>query len=103
MRSSLRGKHTSDVSIQGVTPHGVWLWCGGAEYLLSFEEHPWFRDATIAEIQNVKLLHGKHLHWKDLDVDLAVESLAHPERFPLQSRKWRKPRTRRAVTRTGRR
>jgi hypothetical protein len=28
-----------------------------------------------------------HLYWPDLDVDLAVESLDHPERFPLVSRK----------------
>ena len=26
-----------------------------------------------------------HLYWPDLDVDLAVESLAHPERYPLVS------------------
>jgi hypothetical protein len=27
-----------------------------------------------------------HLYWPDLDVDLAVESIEHPERFPLVSR-----------------
>jgi hypothetical protein len=26
-----------------------------------------------------------HLHWPDLDIDLAVESLRHPERYPLIS------------------
>jgi hypothetical protein len=36
---------------------------------------------------NVELPHPHHLYWPDLDVDLAVESIEHPERFPLVSRK----------------
>jgi hypothetical protein len=28
----------------------------------------------------------EHLYWPDLDVDVAVESIEHPERFPLVSR-----------------
>jgi hypothetical protein len=31
----------------------------------------------------VELLNERHLHWPDLDIDLAVESIEHPERFPL--------------------
>jgi hypothetical protein len=27
-----------------------------------------------------------HLRWPDLDVDLAVESIRNPEKFPLVSR-----------------
>jgi hypothetical protein len=27
-----------------------------------------------------------HLYWPDLDIDLAVDSLDHPERYPLVSR-----------------
>jgi hypothetical protein len=26
-----------------------------------------------------------HLYWPDLDIDLAVESIEHPEQFPLVS------------------
>jgi hypothetical protein len=39
----------------------------------------------------VELAHAHHLYWPDLDVDLAVESIEHPERFPLASRKRPKP------------
>src|SRR3546814_7518272 len=28
----------------------------------------------------------QHLYWPDLDIDLAVDSIRHPERFPLVSR-----------------
>jgi uncharacterized protein DUF2442 len=27
-----------------------------------------------------------HLYWPDLDVDLAVESIEHPEKYPLLSK-----------------
>lgn len=26
-----------------------------------------------------------HLHWPDLDIDLAAESIEHPERYPMKS------------------
>jgi hypothetical protein len=56
------------------------------ERFLPFELFPWFRKASIAEICNVELLHPHHLYWPDLDVDVAVESFDHPDRFPLLSR-----------------
>jgi hypothetical protein len=34
----------------------------------------------------VRMPSSHHLYWPDLDVDLAVESIEHPERFPLVSR-----------------
>jgi hypothetical protein len=46
---------------------------------------PWFREAPIGKILNVELQSPGHLYWPDLDIDLAVESIDHPERFPLVS------------------
>ena len=39
----------------------------------------------MGKLLNVELPHPHHLYWPDLDVDLAVESIEHPERFPLVS------------------
>ncbi len=92
MKSSALGKRTSaakrsgDVEILSVSPHGIWLLVRQAEYLLKYDEHPWFRDATVRDIFDVRLLHGTHLWWPTLDVDLHVDSLAHPERFPLKAK-----------------
>lgn len=47
---------------------------------------PWFKDASIAEITRVELPSPHHLQWPDLDIDLVVDSLVHPERYPLVSR-----------------
>jgi len=73
------------VEITNVSPHGFWLLIGKNERFVSFNDFPWFRDATIAQIANVELPSPHHLYWPDLDVDLAVDSLDHPERYPLVS------------------
>ena len=78
------GKFSSKTEVTQVSVHGIWLLVKGVEYFLSYEEFPWFQNATIFQIQQVKLLHGFHLRWPDLDVDLHLESLIHPEKYPLK-------------------
>ena len=72
-----------EAEVTQIDKQGIWVLIGEKESFLSFENFPWFRDASISAIQNVKLLNARHLHWPDLDIDLAVESIEHPERFPL--------------------
>jgi len=85
MKLKTLGKDTSQVDITVVTEHGFWLFAAGKEYYLDFETYPWFKSASIAEIMNVNLLHGTALVWPDLDVDLELASLEHPENYPLVS------------------
>jgi hypothetical protein len=83
MKSSVRGKSTSHVEVLNISPHGIWILVKDREYFLPYDEYPWFTKAKIAEIQKVELLHGSHLHWPDLDLDLELESIQSPERYPL--------------------
>ena len=87
MRSSAPGKNTSPVEVQDITRHGIWLFVKGREFMLSFEDYPWFKDAAISAAHNVRLLHESHLHWPDLDVDLDMASLEHPGHYPLIAKK----------------
>ena len=87
MKSAKRGKSTSAVEVQGASRFGVWLYVSGAEFFLPYEEYPWFKDATLAETMNVRLINGNHLEWPDLDVDLELESLQSPEKYPLKYKK----------------
>ena len=41
---------------------------------------------SIQQIVNVLRPTADHLYWPDLDVDLSVESIRHPERFPLRAK-----------------
>ena len=87
MTSGRLGTPTSAVEVVNVSSHGFWLLIGATERFVPFKEFPWFKDARISELINVELQSPHHLYWPELDVDLAVESLEHPERFPLVSRK----------------
>lgn len=93
MKSATRGKPISVVEVTNVSKHGFWLLLGERERFLPFEHFPWFRDVSIGQLCNVELLHPHHLYWPDLDVDVAVESIDHPDRFPLVSQAQPKKRT----------
>jgi hypothetical protein len=77
---------TSAVEVTHVSGHGVWLLTGDRELFMPYDDFPWFKEATIREILNVEEPSPGHFYWPDLDVDLAVESIEHPERFPLKAR-----------------
>ena len=85
MRSEQPGGNTSPVEVTHISEHGVWLLVEGRELFMPFKQFPWFRAASIAAVMRVELEGPGHLYWPDLDVDLAVESIEHPERFPLVS------------------
>ena len=85
MTSGALGQSTSQVEVTNVSPHGFWLFIGEQEVFLSFTDFPWFKDASIQGLSRVELPSPHHLYWPELDIDLAVDSLAHPERYPLIS------------------
>ena len=84
--SALPGTRTSDVEVTNISPHGFWLLLGDEELFVSFVMFPWFRSATVDKLTNVTRPQPHHLYWPDLDIDLAVESIRDPRRFPLVAR-----------------
>ncbi len=102
MKSAKRGRSTLAVEVTNVSPHGFWLLIEERERFVSFEDFPWFRDTTIAELTNVKLPSAHHLYWPKLDIDLAVDSIDHPGRYPFVSRMQTRKRTNGASKRRGR-
>ncbi len=79
------GTNTLAAEVTHISKHGFWLLLGDEELLLPFSEFPWFRQATVEQLCNVEWPTPDHLYWPQLDVDLSVESIRHPERFPLIS------------------
>jgi hypothetical protein len=53
---------------------------------LPYSEFPWYKAATIQQILNVLRPKADHLYWPDLNVDLSLESIRHPEIFPLRAK-----------------
>lgn len=83
----MHGTATSEVEVTNISSYGIWVLVDDKEYFLPYEEFPWFKNVTIAKIFNVERQSGNHLYWPDLDVDLGLDSMEHPERFPLKA-KW---------------
>ncbi len=86
MNSEQLGKIASDVEVTNISTHGIWLLVGERELFLSYEDFPWFKEVPIGNILRVEQPTPGHFYWPDLDVDLSIESIEHPERFPLKAK-----------------
>jgi hypothetical protein len=73
----------SDVEVTSISCHGFWVFVAGRELFVFFPEFPCFENASVKQLTNVEWLPPEQLHWPDLDIDLSMESIEHPERFPL--------------------
>ena len=83
MSSSTHGIHTSETEVTNVSTHGFWLLSGGKELFLSYQDFPWFKDAPIGKVIAVEEVSPGHFHWPELDVDLGIQSIENPEKYPL--------------------
>ena len=86
MNSQLLGENTSQIEVTNISNHGVWILCDDKELFMSYEDFPWFKDEPIRKILNVEEITPGHLYWPDIDVDLSIEIIEHPERFPLKAK-----------------
>ena len=86
MNSQALGKSTLMVEVTNISSHGIWLLTREKELFIPYKEFPWFKDAPIGKILNVEEPTPGHFYWPDLDVDLGIESIEHPERFPLKAK-----------------
>ena len=86
MKSAAPGSAISNVEVTNISPNGVWLLVDDRELFLPFSDFPWFREAPVAKVLEVERPSADHLYWPSLDVDLSIESIDHPDRFPLIAR-----------------
>jgi Protein of unknown function (DUF2442) len=82
MKFSTQGKDVSEIEVLNISKHGIWLATRDRELFISFKEFPWFQDATVRKLMNVEQRTPTCLHWPDLAIDLAIESVRC---FPLLS------------------
>ncbi len=86
MKSAALGTSISRVEVTNISKHGFWLLVGDEELFLPFKEFPWFENAALQSILKVELRGTEHLHWPGLDVDLTLDSIRHPKKYPLISK-----------------
>lgn len=85
-RSAKRGARTSAPEVTQISAKGFWLSLDGAEHFVGFAEFPFFRVAPVQSLFRVRRPAEGHLRWPDLDVDLELDSILEPARYPLVSK-----------------
>lgn len=78
------GTNTSVNKWPVILDDGIRIFVEGNSYFLSYKDYPGFRNQNIFDIQNVKMDMFGNLHWPALDIDIELESIKHPERYPLK-------------------
>jgi len=79
------GTATSQAEVTNISKHGFWVLLDGRELFLPFEEFPWFKQAPVEAILRLERPQPAHLYWPELDIDLSLDSIEHPGRYPLKS------------------
>jgi hypothetical protein len=84
-QSIFHGVNQTNPEVTNISAHGFWLFddLSEQEYFLSFQNFPWFAKASIEQITSVTREGRSIFHWPNLDVDLDLERIEHPERYPL--------------------
>lgn len=70
-----------------INGQGILLSVCGRDYFLSYNRIPWMRNASINEVLDVRMCGRNAIEWPALDIDLEIESLRYPERYPLLIRR----------------
>ncbi len=84
METNLKNNlQSTSVSVLMINGQGMFLSVKGQDYFISYNRIPWLRDARISSVLNVRMSGRDSIEWPELDVDLEIESLRHPERYPL--------------------
>jgi hypothetical protein len=86
MKSEALGGSTSALEVTHIDTRGLWLYVDGREHYMPFDTFPWFAEATVKQISHVERFGADHMHWPELDIDLTLDMIDHPERYPLRYR-----------------
>lgn len=86
MNSLAHGNSISAVEITHISSNGIWMLAHREELFMSYNDFPWFKDQTVKNIIDVEEPSPGHFYWPSIVVDLTLEIIKHPERFPLQAK-----------------
>lgn len=73
----------TSVNVLMINDKGIMLSVKGNDYFISFNRIPWLKSASIMDALDVKMSGRNAIEWPKLNVDLEIDSLKHPERYPL--------------------
>ena len=83
--STINGTSTS-IRVTAIVENGILIEVHGHEYFLPYNSNPWFENARVSDVFNVEPVGHLGIRWSLLDVDLSIDSLKYPEKYPLISK-----------------
>ena len=102
--ASMLGINTSEgkTCFLGTLPEEIAILVNGKEYFLRYTDFPWFEYCSALELRDMTADRWG-VYWNALDIDLSIESLENPERFPekISVAAWLRARNRRAAQTLG--
>jgi len=81
------GANTFQSEVTSIGALGFWMIVEDREYFVPFGDYPEFKKARVEQILSFEQLSPTQFHWPQLDIDIELEALEEPERFPLVFRK----------------
>lgn len=74
---------STQVCVLMINDKGIMLSVKGNDYFVSYNRIPWMRHACISDALDVQMCGRNAIEWPKLNVGLEIDSLKHPERYPL--------------------
>ncbi len=68
--------------ITSIEQDGFWLLTEEGEFFVPFERYPAFLKAKVEQIFDFEQ-DDDALYWPELDIDIELDALKHPEKYPL--------------------
>ncbi len=81
--SEQNGTTTSSVRVLTITNKGILLSLSKGDFFLSYDNYPWFYNAKVEDVFDVKMDGNDAIRWDKLDVDLEIDSILEPQKYPL--------------------
>ena len=73
----------SHAEVTMINARGILIYVKEKEYYLPYDRFPWFKDAKVSDVLAVSMPDSESLRWEAMDIDLELDSLVHPERYPI--------------------
>ena len=73
----------NQAEVVNISPFGIWVLINGNEFFINYNDYPFFKNATVKQIALVTSDIQRNIHWPELDIDIELSALEHPEDYSL--------------------
>lgn len=76
-------KNNEYAEVKFISNDGFLMEVNGKQYFASFQDFPFLYDMPISEAYNVEYLGQGDIRWEKSDIDLNIDILSNPDKYPI--------------------